>query len=108
MWNEEIPWSPEEMDEYRLGGVGITYKRTWSGTSREYLLQVYKPYLGKGMSVCPDCGRPSYTRDMEMFQLGRCWSCYMENKDPGFHARHHPSNNSKRPEPQPGLKRLKD
>ena len=106
-WNDEIPWTPEEMDEYRHGGVGITYKRTWGGTSREELLRFYGPYLGKGMSVCPDCGRPSYTRDMEMFQLGRCWGCYMENKEPGFHSAHQLALEARKAEPQPSLKRLK-
>lgn len=84
---EDIPWSPDEMEDYRRGVVGKTFKRSWSGPSRFELWKLYGH--SEHILECPDCGRPCIKWEAERFQLGKCWNCWKENAYPGFHAKAH-------------------
>lgn len=99
---DDLPWSPAEMEDYRKGGTGKTFKRRWGGPSLHDLWNFYGH--SEHLLECPDCGRPCDKREAEAFQLGKCWNCWKENAYPGFHARAlaflHGKHQDSKPEPQ--------
>lgn len=81
---DDLPWSASEMEDYRKGGPGKRYKRTWSGPSRHTLWQFYGAYRDK-LTECPDCGRP-HLENAAFVGYPKCWNCHQEDQRPGFHA----------------------
>ena len=63
MWDDDIPWSPEDQDAYRQNRP--LWKRTYKGPSREVLWALWGGHEAPGLVECPECGRPHTERSEE-------------------------------------------
>lgn len=80
----DMPWTAEEMEDYRRGAPGKRYKRTWAGPSRRDLWTFYGAYKDR-LTECPDCGRP-HTETSSFKGYPKCWNCHTEDQRSGWQA----------------------
>lgn len=104
---DDLPWSPVEMEDYRKGGTGKTFKYHWKGWGPkeiENLWCLWGGHASPNLIECPDCGRPADKLESTRHFLGRCFNCWKENAYPGWQAKAIARLNGKsgdeKPEPQ--------